>query len=348
MIAIILLSIVCRGALAASLGDPAEYSDQFDLYGSYGKAWDLFRKLYNKTYSSPDEAVRREGTFRQTFDFVKASDELFKNGTISYSTGINYFADLTQDEVINEYTGYRGSGQMLSTGGVPNTFEPQLGDAPRFVDWRQQGYVTPVKNQGNCGGCWAFSATGALEGQMFRKTGSLVPLSEQNLLDCATQRYGSNGCNGGQMAGAFRYVMDAGGLDTARNYPYTMRTNFQCQYRGTEESRQVRVRGFVKVPPQNEAALQEAVARVGPVSIAINASPRSFMFYRGGIYYEPNCNPRGLNHAVLFVGYGEENGTPYWIMKNSWGTGWGEAGYMRIIRNRNQCGIAMDPIFPTL
>ncbi|XP_075552548.1 cathepsin K-like [Dermacentor variabilis] len=336
--------VLCVSAWAQHV--PSHPDDHIDIYGNFGKAWDKFRKVYNKTYSTSQETVYREQVFRSTFHFLRTVDEQFKNGTRLFSVGVNHFADMTPDEVVANYTGYKPpTPQQLAD--VP-LYAPLFGDTPDSVDWRANGFVTPVKNQGQCGACWAFSATGALEGQLFKRTRRLVSLSEQNLMDCTGPRYGTNGCNGGQMVGAFQYVQDAGGLDTEARYPYRQGTNFQCQFSNSFEARRVTVTGYTRVPPRNERVLQDALSRIGPISIAINASPQTFMFYRNGVYTEPNCDPRGLNHAVLLVGYGQDRGVPYWIVKNSWGPGWGEAGYIKILRNRNICGMSEDASFPSI
>nr|AYN77817.1 cathepsin L [Haemaphysalis flava] len=346
MIGVVLILALGAGAWAQS--GPADHQVDIDLYGNFGKAWDKFRKAYNKTYSSRQEAVYREQVFRRTFQFLRVADEQFKNGTRLYGIGVNYFADMTPQEVVRNYTGYRRPTAEQQSG-VP-LHAPLFGDTPDSVDWKDEGLVTPVKNQGQCGASWAFSAVGALEGQLFKKTRRLVDLSEQNLLDCAGPVYGNNGCNGGQMAGAFQYVRDTGGLDTEAQYPYRHATNLQCQFSNSRESKRVAVTGYKRVQPRNESALLDAVIRVGPISIAINASPQSLVFYRNGIYNEPNCDPQGLNHAVLLVGYGEDprGRVPYWIVKNSWGAGWGEGGYIKIVRNGNVCGISDDPSYPTM
>ncbi|XP_077546227.1 procathepsin L-like isoform X2 [Haemaphysalis longicornis] len=334
---------MCVGAWAQS----HEEGDEIDIYGNFGKGWDKFRKLHNKTYSSGDERVYRETVFRKTWNYLKTADQQYQSGNRSYRLGVNYFADMTQEEVIGKCTGYIPPSPKLLAGAP--FYAPRFADTDDYVDWRTGGYVTPIKNQGQCGACWAFSAVGAIEAQFFKRNHRQVRFSEQNLMDCAGRQYGNNGCNGGQMAGAFQYVRDAGGLDTEAQYPYRQSTNFQCQYSNSFESRQVRVTGYVRIPPRNERALKDAVAFVGPISIGINASPQSFMFYKSGVYSDPGCDPRGLNHAVLVVGYGfDPRYGPYWLIKNSWGTGWGEGGYMKIAMNRNVCGMAEDPSYPNM
>uniref|UniRef100_A0A3B4FSM2 Cathepsin L1-like n=1 Tax=Pundamilia nyererei TaxID=303518 RepID=A0A3B4FSM2_9CICH len=212
------------------------------------------------------------------------------------------------------------------------------------VDYRNMGFVTEVKDQGFCGSCWAFSTTGAIEAQLYKKTGQLISLSEQNLVDCS-KSFGTYGCSGAWMANAYDYVV-SNGLESSNTYPYTSDTQ-PCFY----DSRLAvaHIRDYRFIPRGDEQAMADALATIGPITVAIDADHASFLFYSSGIYDEPNCNPNNLNHAVLLVGYGSQEGQDYWIIKNSWGTGWGEGGFMRIVRNgQNACGLASYALYPIL
>ncbi|NXY16979.1 CATL1 protein, partial [Atrichornis clamosus] len=307
------------------------------------EAWEGWKSLHAKEYPGEAEGIRRE-IWEQNLRHIQQHNWEESRGKHSYSLAMNHFGDLTNEE-FNE----------LMNGFVPAQREQP---APLFrasaalrppakVDWRAKGYVTPVKFQGNCGSCWAFSATGALEGLVFRRTGRLVLLSEQNLIDC-TQALGNEGCRGGRMQRAFRYVQDNGGLNSERVYPYEGTDNSSCRYK--RQDRAATCSGFGMVPQGNEMALQQAVATVGPVSVAVDASSRNFQFYNSGIFTCPPGKGR-LSHAMLLVGYdtaqmGKCN-VSYWILKNSWSELWGEKGYMSLLKDAgNQCGVASDGSYP--
>nr|XP_047128154.1 procathepsin L-like [Hydra vulgaris] len=215
-----------------------------------------------------------------------------------------------------------------------------------MIDWRTKGYVTEVKNQQLCLSCYAFSATGALEGQTFRKTGVLPDLSEQNIIDCSYS-FGNYGCRGGWMDNAFEYIKVNKGIENEFDYPYYAQDLNDCYYQ--EEYSVASDTGFVDIPSGNENALKEAVATIGPISVTIDASKSSFASYKSGVYYEPTCGNaiQNLTHGVLVVGYGTEKGRDFWLVKNSWGKMWGDQGYIKMSRNKsNQCGIATKASFP--
>ena len=259
-----------------------------------------------------------------------------------YTLEMNKFGDLDAGEFANIYNGYRSRRRSSNTTAKFVATGAQL---PDEVDWRTKGCVTGVKNQGQCGSCWAFSATGSLEGQHQLKTGNLVSLSEQNLVDCSG-KYGNDGCNGGLMDDAFEYIKANHGIDTEASYPYVARDE-RCRFNPSNVG--ATDTGYVDIKHDDENALQEASATIGPISVAIDASHSSFQMYSGGVYYEPSCSSTQLDHGVLVVGYGTDNGEAYWLVKNSWGTDWGMKGYIMMSRNRdNNCGIASEASYPTV
>jgi len=307
---------------------------------SLDQHWEAYKTKHGKTYPKGQEYPRRaiwEKAVRRINDHNLKND----NGIKSFRLGLNKFADLTNWEFRRIYNGLR-----LNATRHPNNAVLRIaGDLPDSVDWRTKGIVTPVKNQEQCGSCWAFSTTGSLEGQHSKATGKLVSLSEQNLVDCSGPE-GNQGCNGGLMDQAFDYIKKNGGIDTEESYPYTAQDG-SCHFNKNKIG--ARVTGYVDIPSGDESSLQKAVANVGPVSVAIDASQYSFQLYSSGVYDEPSCSSYALDHGVLAVGYGADNGQAYWLVKNSWGADWGQEGYIWMSRNKdNQCGIATQSSYPTV
>ncbi|XP_055514761.1 procathepsin L-like [Leucoraja erinacea] len=210
---------------------------------------------------------------------------------------------------------------------------------PESFDWRKKGAVTPIKDQGQCGSCWAFSANGALEGQMGKRD-KLISLSAQNLLDCDIR---SNGCDGGYMESAFFWIQTEGGINSEKVYPYNA-IKSDCRFRSDRVVANVSQYYTLR---KTETALAIGVTNVGPISIAIDAHLKSFQYYKEGIYYDPHCSNQYVNHAMLAIGYGTEDGNNYWLIKNSWGTTWGDLGYLKLAKDRgNHCGIVNYIVYP--
>jgi cathepsin L len=285
---------------------------------------------HNKVYASMEEQSYRLSVFAKSADFVRNFD-----ASRGFTVGLNQYADLTSEEFVSIYNGMNVSKTYEATN-FPVT-------APSSVDWRSKGAVTGVKNQGQCGSCWSFSTTGSVEGATFLSTGKLVSLSEQNLVDCSTAQ-GNDGCNGGLMDDAFKYIISNHGIDTEASYPYTATGPNACRFKSADVG--ATIASFTDVAGGSEAALATAVNKQ-PVSVAIDAGHTSFQMYSSGVYYEPACSASQLDHGVLAVGYGTDGSSDFWYVKNSWGTSWGMSGYIWMSRNRNNnCGIATMASYP--
>jgi len=307
--------------------------------------WVQFKKDHGKAYKNANDEQVHKTAFNKTHQLVRQHNAEYAKGQHSFDMAINHLSDLTPEEY-RVRLGFRPtqSGASASSSS-PSGFMPHTSDAsslPNQVDWRQQGYVTAVKNQGSCGSCWSFATTGALEGQHKRATGQLISLSEQNLVDCSANQ--GHSCQWGSMDSSYQYIQNNHGVDTESSYPYTGGVG-TCRFNTANVG--ATTKGWYNLPNGNEQAMQSAVATQGPIAICIDSDHSSFQNYKSGVYYEPQCSTNS-NHCLLTVGYGTDpNYGDYWLVKNSWGTGWGEAGYIRMARNRNNnCGVAQYPSYP--
>merc|ERR1712121_25021 len=297
--------------------------------------WENFKQNFERQFASKYEHDTRKAVFADNLRLINKHNAEHAIGLHSYTLGINDFADLTNEEFVKMYNGFVAPSNIEQV-----EFNGVVGSLPESVDWRSKGYVTPVKNQGQCGSCWAFSAVVTMEGAHYKKAGKLVSLSEQNLVDCVGK---DHGCNGGLPFDAIRYVIHNHGIDTEESYKYTA-SEGQCHFNKSNVG--ATIRHVVRLPSANETALQEAVATIGPVSVGIDASHRSFQLYKHGLYHEHHCSDTLLDHGVAVVGFGTENGQDYYLVKNSWGASWGEDGYIKMRRNQhNQCGIATMAVY---
>uniref|UniRef100_T1K757 Uncharacterized protein n=1 Tax=Tetranychus urticae TaxID=32264 RepID=T1K757_TETUR len=309
----------------------------------------VLQTKYGKSYESVEEETYRRSIFAKKMEAIKAHNGRAVNGEVTYRKGINKFSDLTTEEFKAKHLGlkakHHGSRSIVRRSAPLIHNANYTVKAPAFVDWRTKGVVSKVKEQQECGACWAFSAITAMEAANAQKTGKLVELSVQNVLDCSWN-YSTEGCAGGWMDDAFLYVKDNKGIDTEKSYPYISgdgQDYHTCRY--NESNKGASIASFVDIPEGDEEALLHAVAE-HVVAVAIDAGP--VHDYQSGIFYTDECSsdPEGINHAVAVVGYGSENGIPFWIVRNTWGTLFGESGYFRLYRGSNMCGIANKASYP--
>lgn len=384
-------------------------------------------KNYEKEYDSDDEAMKRFGIFTANRIFVNGHNVQAEAGVHTFKMKLNQLADLTQEEYRQTLLGFRPKARSASS--APQFSGAETGDAPASWDWRTKGVVTPVKNQAQCGSCWAFSAVAAMEGAFNLKSNGTVPaacssytcgpekkpccsFSEQELVDCVND--GKDTCNvGGEMHDGIMEIAKQmkGAIDTEDQYPYTSgggTSKGKCNAKTGGVA--TGISGYTQVTQGDETALMKAAYSKPIISIGIDASQQSFQFYSSGVYVEPKCKNKAaeLDHGVAIVGYGvfsgpapgpspgpgpapgpedcvnnvdakscgaetgchwcqdaefcmsfpcdkqpvastNSSGTPYWLVRNSWGASWGQEGYIMMARNKdNQCGVASDAVFANM
>ncbi|XP_067824762.1 procathepsin L-like [Heptranchias perlo] len=303
------------------------------------EGWMSWKSFHRKQYEEDDRNYRRM-VWEKNMRYIEQHNLEHSMGKHTFTVGMNQFGDLTTEEFRQLLN---ASSKKEADNSTCKMFTAQENvELPPTVDWRPKGYITPVKDQGQCGSCWAFSTTGVLEGQVFKKTGKLISLSEQYLMDCS-RAVGNAGCNGGSVMAGFLFIKEKG-IASEKSYPYTAKDG-DCTF--NQNDIVATCKGVKQIPKNSEADLAAAVAMVGPISAGIDAEHRSFMLYKSGIFYEPHCSPVKLDHGILVVGYGTENQKPFWIVKNSWGANWGNKGYVHMSKDMdNNCGIASNAVYP--
>jgi len=311
----------------------------------YQREFAKFADFHGKHYSNPMEYFNRYNIFKTNFDRIVRHNEEAKNGKFTYTLAINQFADITNAEYRALVLG--GHSRPIKSPHCRGSHVAKSGESvPTTVDWRNQGIVTPVKDQGQCGSCWAFSAVAAMEGAHAQKSGTLLSFSEQELVDCVNG--GADNCTaGGEMHDGMLWG-STHGMELESVYPYTATSGNPCEWKKSLVV--AKFNGYINITSGDETSLMDASAKY-VISVGIDASSMDFQFYSSGVYVDTQCKNgwNNLDHGVTVVGYGKDatSGLNYWLVKNSWGAFWGESGYIQMAKdNNNMCGIATDATYP--
>lgn len=336
---LLILSLTGALLVAGGMWKAFHSSGVSEVSADIKSAFNLWKAKYEKGYLSSSEDSYRLSVFQANMKMINTHNA----SGATWTMGANEFADMTNEEFTAQYKGWS------KTATAPRNEADFSGvKAADAQDWTTKGAVTGVKNQGQCGSCWAFSATGGMEGGYFQKTGKLTSLSEQQMVACSKTSGGNQGCRGGLPELGFTYVKEKG-IESEASYPYAGMLYFSCKYDQSKTIKDFKLTGYTTVPKADSDALKAAVSGA-PVSIGINAAVSGFQMYRGGVMSYSSC-PAQLDHGVLIVGYGTDNGKDFWKVKNSWGGSWGEKGYFRIARQTGKgvgmCGVTEDATVPT-
>ncbi|XP_023168547.1 cathepsin L1 [Drosophila hydei] len=306
---------------------------QNDSSQIYGEQFEKFKKVNNKSYIRPYDELRSYKAYEENHQIVNEHNKDYDSGKSSFRLTTNTMADMSTDSYLKGFLRLLRSPLISPSDNMADIVGSALMDnVPDSLDWRKKGFVTPSYNQQSCGSCYAFSIAQSIEGQVFKRTGRILPLSEQQIVDCSIS-HGNQGCTGGSLRNTLRYLQATGGLMRSVDYKYASKKG-ACQF--VSELAVVNVTSWAILPANDEKAIQAAVAHIGPVAVSINATPKTFQLYSDGIYDDVTCTSSSVNHAMLLIGYEKD----YWILKNWWGEMWGESGYMRIRKGINLCGIA--------
>lgn len=345
--------LVCMALCPSSINcwstDPIIDLTDASAVDAHFLAW---KGKFNKVYESPEETLLRRSIFKKNLDRIQKHNAA---KTSSFWMGANKFADLTVEEYRNLYLSKNV--KHIDTSAAMAQFQQEVDTElsaplnpknPVALDWRNKNVVAEIKDQGQCGSCWTFSAVATMETANAIKTGLVVELSEQQILDCSdTPQYGNQGCDGGDMRMALQYVLDVGFIESEYLYPY-QENQGTCM--AAKNNRAASISGYFNVTTACDVCLENTVQN-GTVSIGIDASQDSFQLYAGGVYDEPACSSTDLDHGVAIVGYDSSQDPPYWIVKNSWGTDWGDNGYIYMQKaatpsssdpHYNMCGVSTE------
>lgn len=306
----------------------------------YAHKYHEYLRKYNKIYT-PIEKNERYQNFVNNMKFIEKKN----SENHGYKLEMNVFGDLSKEEMMMKFGKLRNDGKKSN--GAKKLYKNHNPVKAASLDWRTKGAVTPVKDQAFCGSCWTYGTVGTIEGRLFLNSGKLYNLSTQNILDCAWN-YGNNGCEGGEDFRAYQWIIDNGGLESEDTYgPYIGQDGY-CHF--DKSLSKVSLREYVNISNYDELSLQNALEEKGPISVSVNVI-QTFSFYKSGILDDVDCTGGfdELNHSVLLVGYGTEDGKDYWLIKNSWSTHWGDNGYIKVLRKVSQdCGITAMPTFVEL